>query len=219
MSHDRSRYAERYAPVDYFFAALWLLILFVCGQCLGATPEQKVAANAVCKVSTRDLSAPGEFAGSGVLIVDATRGIVLTAAHVVRGGDQSNVRCEWHSGESIQGRVINYNPGPDVAVIQLRSIPDSVLGVELRCQPIQPGDNVLFLGYAGGRTLVIRDTRILGHLGNSGVAQMTSEPGMSGGPVIDSEGKVIGPLWGSDFVSETMFATVAGRSTVLTANY
>jgi hypothetical protein len=155
--------------------------------------------------------------GSGVLIIDATRGIVLTAAHVVSANGMPTI-CDWHDGSQISGRVTHFNRQVDVAVILLDSKPSNIKGAELRGQPIRQGEPVVFLGYSRGRDLTIRETSIRGYIGMSGVANASSNPGMSGGPVIDARGRVIGPLWGSG-MDRTAFVTVAGRRTVLTADY
>lgn len=151
---------------------------------------------------------------------------VLTMAHVVAGGETVTVDVD---GTGHDARVISYDPNADFAILD---VPD------LRVQPLsfssiaaEVGTEVMVLGYPGGGLFAATPARIRDLFGLegpdiyrtttvsrtvyqiSGVAQLQIH-GVSGGPVIDMTGLVIGVVFGRDANEPDIgFAVAAGQVT------
>lgn len=138
---------------------------------------------------------PGHSGMSGTGIVVAAPGVVLTAAHVVRGCGVLVVRAG--TAELGGGEVIAVNGQLDLALL---SVPGLVR------QPIPVGSTtrlgaeVLVLGYPGGGVQSDRLTATLGNVSAIGsgrwadTIQFTApvQPGNSGGPLMDRQGRLVG---------------------------
>jgi serine protease Do len=133
--------------------------------------------------------------GSGVVI--RRDGVILTNAHVV--GDARQVRIGLADGRDLNARVLGRDPTVDVAVVQ-------VDGTELPVAPFADSD-VLLVGQTAiaiGNPLGLERTVTRGVVsainrsprgfGLDGLIQTDAaiSPGNSGGPLLDSRGRVIG---------------------------
>lgn len=131
--------------------------------------------------------------GSGVHIGN---GYVLTAAHVVE--DKATMQVEDSTGRKQTGTVLWANKIYDVALIHI----DDYIGVQtarLNCTPtlsvgapVQAVGNPLDLTFIRAWGHVASDVRARGPWKLSFIADMTLAPGMSGGPVYDEQGAVVG---------------------------
>ena len=158
--------------------------------------------------------------GSGVLI--SNDGKVLTAAHVVQTADVAMV--EFSDGQEMIARVIGSDVQSDVALLQLKEMPQGVTPATLGdSDKVQVGDQIFAIGAPYG----ISQTLSVGHLSGrhrlNRNNQTTSveflqtdaaiNTGNSGGPMFDMEGNVIGIV--SSIMSHTggseglAFATAA----------
>lgn len=140
--------------------------------------------------------------GAGSGFIWDTRGHVVTNYHVIEGA--STVYVQLHAGDPIPARVIGAAPEYDIAVVRLRDSPG-----QLRALPVGTSKN-LHVGqaaYAIGNPFGLSRTLTTGiisalerHLPTAqgrevrGVIQTDAavNPGNSGGPLIDSSGRLIG---------------------------
>jgi S1-C subfamily serine protease len=149
-------------------------------------------------VNLRSGRGRGEGSGSGVLFTPD--GFLLTNHHVV--GDNQRVRLRLNDGRELAGRVVGADPWTDLAVVQAdaSNLPHASLGDSAK---LRVGQLVVAIGSpfgfestltagiisALGRTL----RSITGHLVDNVIqTDAALNPGNSGGPLVDSKGRVIG---------------------------
>jgi serine protease Do len=141
-----------------------------------------------------------EGQGSGV-IVDAENGYVLTNFHVLQGADAIVVRLS--DGRSISGSdvgVVGVDQATDLAVLQLNA--SNLVGIPWGdSQSLEVGDWVLAVGnpYGLDRTVTSGIVSAKQRRGVSGPGYQeflqtdaAVNPGNSGGPLVDIEGKLVG---------------------------
>ena len=139
-----------------------------------------------------------EGAGSGVII--APDGYILTNNHVVEGADALSVTKQ--DGVTLDAVLVGTDPATDLAVIRAggSDLPYAVLGESGK---LKAGQLVIAIGNpfgfnstvstgvvsALGRALRSRDGRLI-----ENIIQHTAplNPGNSGGPLVDSRGRVVG---------------------------
>lgn len=131
--------------------------------------------------------------GSGVIVT--REGIVLTAGHVVEGMEE--VTVVFPSGKQAKAEVLGANLSKDAAMVKLRGDGPWPFVEVGESRDLVVGDFVVSLGHAGGydplRTPPARFGRIVGlnPLGFIGT-DCTLIGGDSGGPLFDTEGRLVG---------------------------
>jgi len=162
--------------------------------------------NAVVKVADAlrpavvNLHGESRRSGSGSGVLFTPDGFLLTNHHVVRA--QTQVRVRLSDGQEMTGRVVGNDPWTDLAVVQAdgSKLPYASFGDSAK---LRVGQLVVAIGSplgfestvtagvvsALGRTL----RSITGHLVDNVIqTDAALNPGNSGGPLVDSHGRVIG---------------------------
>lgn len=125
--------------------------------------------------------------GSGA-IISATR--ILTSKHVVAFGDDVDV--EFMDGTRAAGRVVWRHEQLDLAVV---AVPFASFAMaELRCDPLPVGEPVTVVGNPLGSKWTVTRGYVAGfhHDGVHTLLDAALNPGNSGGPIFDSDGRVAG---------------------------
>ncbi len=148
-----------------------------------------------------------EGTGSGFLIDD--EGHIVTNAHVVADAAELTVALGTDNKVRVPAKLVGSDPSSDIAVIQIDTDAKELDGVELATvaygdsAKLQVGDPVIAIGNPFGldRTLTTgvvsalqREIPSLTDFQISDVIQTDAavNPGNSGGPLLDSQGRVIG---------------------------
>lgn len=183
---------NRQRPLHYIeaLAALLVLALVALIQPASASPLD----SAMDKVFTvRSNDAEDRFLGSAFLWHDGT--VAVTNAHVVGKADEVRL-IDRHGGE-ITALVIARDPVRDVAVL---SVPEGAQGLPLAPNAPQLGDEVFALGAPLGIEFTLTEGRISTLARQTDVAvpilmlqhDAAVNPGSSGGPLVDAEGRLLG---------------------------
>jgi S1-C subfamily serine protease len=138
--------------------------------------------------------------GQGSGLVLAPDGLVLTNAHVARGGGGGRLGVRLPGGDAARAERVGEDPRTDLAVIRVeaRGLPP----LPLADRPLRVGELVVAIGNPLGfeRTVTLGVVSALHRLLPSpagpldGLIQTDAavNPGNSGGPLLDAEGRVAG---------------------------
>ncbi len=175
----------------------------VSSGCLSASDIYQRLRPSVVRITATASSRFGQSEGSGSGVIIDQRGFILTNYHVVAGSD--NLEVTLADGSTASARVLGSDPANDLAVIQA-----DVSGRQLASAPlgdsslVRTGDPVLALGnpfgLEGTLTQGIVSALERTHISGVGTRPMRNmiqtdapvNPGNSGGPLLDCQGKVIG---------------------------
>ena len=171
--------------------------------CLPASDIYERVRPAVVLVSSTASSRFGQSEGSGSGVIIDADGTILTNYHVIAGAD--NLEVKFADGSTASARVVGTDPGNDLAAINADVSVQKLTAAPLGDSDVaRTGDPVLAIGNpfgleasltegivsATGRTFAPGDnTRPI-----RGMIQTDApvNPGNSGGPLLDCQGKVIG---------------------------
>jgi serine protease DegQ len=135
--------------------------------------------------------------GSGV-IVDASRGLVLTNNHVIERADEVTVTL--HDGRTVNAEIIGRDPDTDVAVVRIPA--DGLTALSLaNSDNLRVGDFVVAIGNPFGLGQAVT-SGIVSALGRSGLRGLgyqnfiqtdaSINPGNSGGALVNLRGELVG---------------------------
>jgi S1-C subfamily serine protease len=143
--------------------------------------------------------------GTGVVIVDD--GTILTNLHVVAGAER--IRLVFANGFESDASIVGIRPEYDLAVLQAHQIPDDLVAATMRSTTgLALGEPVVIVGFPFGlgpsvsagvvsglrREFVSPEgQRVLSNLIQFDAA---ANPGSSGGPLVTSDGEVVGIVTG-----------------------
>lgn len=176
-------------------------------------PAVATAAASVLRVTTDAPRCVSDAVGSGWVVAPQR---VVTNAHVVAGSTQVSVQVTGR-GPHFAATVVGFDPDLDLAVLAVPGLPST---------PLPRGDttgqeSVVALGFPGGGDYTVSPSRIRGTLrvdgqdihGGAGMVREvhavrgTVRPGNSGGPLLDTDGAVVGTVFaGSTVDPQTYYA-------------
>jgi serine protease Do len=149
------------------------------------------------QVSPAVVSVSQEEGGSGSGVIVRADGVVLTNAHVV--GMSRTVRVGLADGRRVEGRVIGRDPALDVAVVRIDA-PNAPVAPIGDSDRLEVGQTAIAIGNPLGLERTVT-TGVISAVNRSprgialdGLIQTDAaiSPGNSGGPLLDSRGRVIG---------------------------
>jgi S1-C subfamily serine protease len=174
------------------------------------------------EVSTGGVTRFGEI-GSGVLVTQD--GKVVTASHVVHGMD--DITVEFLGQDAVRARMIGFQPGADLALLQLDVVPANppVAAMIADSDGVGVGDPVFIIGAPYGLTYSLSSGIISARWKANTVnrefplaeffqTDSTINTGNSGGPMFNAKGEVIGIV--SHMISKS--GGSEGLGFVVTAN-
>jgi serine protease Do len=165
----------------------------------GPAPIVPVSSAPLSPRGIADLATPstvmlrsGNSLGSGFFV---DNDLVLTNAHVVADGN-ATVTAVFSDGREIVGSVERRNESIDLALVRVRDSQAEPLRIG-DATSLHTGDRVVFIGTPEGLAFTVHEGIVSNTSRQSlGVAYLQLDanvnPGNSGGPVLDSQGRVVG---------------------------
>jgi len=163
-------------------------------------PEQSVPDRIEVWMDSVVLLVTGPSWCSGVVIDD--KGTVATAYHCIASGQRTEVRLR--GGDTAMGQTVAAVPDDDLALLAVPDLAGVVVPLELRADNPRQGERVYGLGHPFA-PVAIREPDMEGTLlwsVTEGIVSAVGErliqtdtalnPGNSGGPVVDAQGRIIG---------------------------
>lgn len=141
----------------------------------------------------------GKGQGSGSGFFFTPDGMLITNSHVV--GDEATVDVSFADGTSLRGRVVGNDPHTDLAIVSVGAAPAfAELG---QSRSLRAGQIAVAIGnpYGFGWTVTAGVVSALGRSLRTQTGRLVDDviqtdaalnPGNSGGPLVDSRGRVIG---------------------------
>jgi S1-C subfamily serine protease len=182
-------------------------------------PDVERAGDSVLKVrGTNDCGRGVE--GSGFVYAD---GRLMTNAHVVAGVDDPEIEID---GDMVSATVVEYDSQLDIAILAFDSEAVTPIAFNAPEEPAEQRESIAILGYPEdgpfdiqpGRIRDLQRLRSPDIYGEGSVIREVFSlrglvrPGNSGGPVVDSEGHVVGIVFAASVTDEdTGYALTASQ--------
>lgn len=163
----------------------------------GSLTDEEATVIRVAKEITPTVVSVSRQGGSGSGVIVSRDGVVLTNAHVV--GRANTVQIGLADGRSLDGRVIGMDETVDVAVVRVAAsnLPTAPIGDS---DKLEVGQSAIAIGNPLGLERTVTSGVISAVNRNprgidlAGLIQTDAaiSPGNSGGPLVDSRGRVVG---------------------------
>lgn len=177
---------------------------------------------AVVRIECEDRDGQSSF-GSGVLVLWRGKKVVLTAFHVIK--DARRILVRLVTNKSGHARVLGFDRRWDVAVLKIDDDVDPTVAPARMAEgaaatpTANPPQRLWTYGFGGpGSQLAVMEGEVRGFRtwrdppsGPTDWVAITGavREGASGGPVFDSQGRVVAVFWGAD--ETEMIATQGGK--------
>ena len=154
----------------------------------------------VVRIGSLDENAEGKLALSGIgsgAVIDAEKGYVVTNAHVVAGGKGFLINLP--DGRVIKARLVGIDTPTDIAVLQADDLRVEAVSIA-NSDSLRVGDVVFAVGYPLGLEQSL-SMGVISGLGRSASRDSLQDfiqtdaainSGNSGGPLLDSQGRLVG---------------------------
>ena len=166
--------------------------------CAAAIPRPSQKGGGQEESEARQAGSEPKAIGSGTAWA-TTKGYLVTASHVVAGGDQFYI---YRDGQPIgRAEVVADDRASDLAILKLTALhPGTLIALPIAAHGAPLGQQVFSLGYPEPQALgqqVKMTTGVVSGTLNQDDARMLQitaplQPGNSGGPIIDWDGAVVG---------------------------
>ena len=154
----------------------------------------------VVRIGSLDTNADGKLALAGIgsgAVIDAEKGYVVTNAHVVTGGKGFLINVP--DGRVVKARLVGLDTPTDIAVLQADDLRVDAVTLA-NSDKLRVGDVVFAVGYPLGldQSLSLGVISGLGRTASGGSLQdfiqtdAAINSGNSGGPLLDSRGRLVG---------------------------
>jgi serine protease Do len=166
---------------------------------LGVLEQLNAALAEVCdKVCASVVQVRDETRGAGAGTIWHAEGLIVTNAHVVHHGP---LKVALYDGRVLDAKLLARDEQHDLAALAINAsdLPTIELGSTRR---LQPGQWVMALGHPWGVANAVTEGVLIGvgrqlpelpfASGDWVVADLHLRPGNSGGPLVDSRGRLIG---------------------------
>jgi len=174
------------------------------------TQQEVIANTEASTVHITGRVGSGYVFGTGV-VIDETKGWILTNAHVISGTSTLTVTLPDHTQPN--ARVIGQAPCEDIAVLEINQNPGGLQAIPFgEDQSVEQGDDVTAVGYPESFqdpfSADVKPTSTTGTVSTTGISAEPDESlpryesliqhqaflnhGNSGGPLVDDQGRLIG---------------------------
>jgi S1-C subfamily serine protease len=139
----------------------------------------------------------GETLGTGTGVIVSRDGEIVTNAHVIGDGAEVRIRL-YGTVETVTATVLGVDADRDIALLRVDTT--NLQPATFATTPVYIGQDVIAVGYALGIAgdatvtsgIISATNRSVGTLAGLIQTDASISPGNSGGPVLDSNGDVIG---------------------------
>lgn len=203
---------------------LWILVCFAApaaAQAPSAAPLDMREVHDRCVRSMVRIERPDGQFGSGFVTDVAGRRVIVTNAHVADGADP--LRVVLYDGTQLLAHARFVSSRIDMAVLVTEE-PVRAPALEVSDAALVRGERVVLGGNPGGLAFITTEGVVAGVVsgtllsddacgeGNNCIVLDTeAEPGSSGGPVVDQQGRVIAMLWGV-YMGTSLSMTIHGTT-------